>query len=55
VELWGDPDPCGQNPLHDFNSTVELYRRMRPQVELVATSVLSATEEPPWTDSVTPL
>jgi len=28
VELWGDPDPCGQNPLHDFNSTVELYREL---------------------------
>jgi sugar (pentulose or hexulose) kinase len=30
--------------------TVELYRRMRPQVEQVATAVLAATEEFPWAD-----
>jgi sugar (pentulose or hexulose) kinase len=42
VEAVITPDP----------STVELYRRMRPQVELVATSVLSATGELPWTDGV---
>jgi hypothetical protein len=28
VQLWGDPDPLGQNPLLDFNSTVELYREL---------------------------
>jgi hypothetical protein len=28
--------------------TVELYRRMRPQVDQVATAVLAATEEFPW-------
>jgi sugar (pentulose or hexulose) kinase len=43
VEAVITPDP----------STVELYRGMRPQVELVATSVLSATAEPEWSDSVT--
>jgi sugar (pentulose or hexulose) kinase len=42
VEAVITPDP----------STVELYRRMRPQVELVATSVLSATGGPSWTDGV---
>ncbi len=31
-------------------ATVELYRRMRPQVEHVATAVLAATEEFPWAD-----
>ncbi len=32
-------------------ATVELYRRLRPQVEHVATAVLRATEEFPWADS----
>ena len=31
-------------------ATVELYRRMRPQVEHVATAMLAATEEFPWAD-----
>ncbi len=31
-------------------ATVELYRRMRPQVEHVATAVLAATEEFPWAE-----
>ena len=31
--------------------TVELYRRMRPQVEHVATAVLAATETFPWAES----
>jgi collagenase-like PrtC family protease len=41
VEAVITPDP----------ETVELYRRMRPQVEHVASAVLAATEEFPWTDS----
>jgi sugar (pentulose or hexulose) kinase len=45
VEAVITPDP----------STVELYRRMRPHVELVATAVLSATSEALWTDGVSPL
>jgi sugar (pentulose or hexulose) kinase len=32
-------------------ATVELYRRLRPQVEHVATAVLGATEEFSWADS----
>ena len=40
VEAVITPDPA----------TVELYRRMRPQVEHVATAVLAATEEFPWAD-----
>jgi len=40
VEAVITPDPA----------TVELYRRMRPQVEHVAIAVLAATEEFPWAD-----
>lgn len=28
AHLWGEPDPSGVNPLHDFNSTIELYREL---------------------------
>jgi hypothetical protein len=31
--------------------TVDFYRRLRPQVEHVATAVLAATEGFPWADS----
>jgi sugar (pentulose or hexulose) kinase len=41
VEAVITPDP----------STVEIYRRMRPQVELVATAVLSATADLSWLDA----
>jgi hypothetical protein len=45
VEAVITPDPA----------TVELYRRLRPQVEHVAAAVLAATEEFPWTDSGPPV
>ena len=41
VEAVITPDP----------STVEIYRRMRPAVELVATAVLSATADLSWLDA----